>query len=453
MKRKKLITLILLISVLLAAELIFLGVRMRSPEEAPPALDSASTTGSTPEETSGEALDRATEASGEETAGETTEESLTEATEETEPQPQRFVLTFVGDCTLGCTEVKYNVSAGFIQTVGTDYDYPFSNVRDYFENDDFTIANLEGVLTDEYNAVSKTFAFRGPTDYSQILSGSSVEAVTLANNHTMDHGLEGYTSTTNALDAAGVAYVETDSSILYTTETGLTIGIYAVNFTLDPQDMQSEIAALRMAGAEIIIAACHWGTEGSYRFTAGQTSIAQACIDAGADIVYGCHPHVLQAIEQYQDGVIYYSLGNFAFGGNTNPRDKDSAILQQEIIRELDGTVRLGELTIIPVSVSSVSNYNDYRPTPYAPDTEGYNRVLSKLNGTFTGPDLTVDYSEFESTGATEPEESTQSTESTEAPDPTEATEPPTDSGSGSQEPPVDSGGSSGEAPEGTGEE
>ena len=106
----------------------------------------------------------------------------------------------------------------------------------------------------------------------------------------------------------------------------------------------------------------------------------------------GHHPHVLQPIEEYNGGIIYYSMGNFCFGGHTNPRDKDSVLIQQEVIRTHDGAVSLGELTLIPCSISS-SDRNNYQPTPYEAGSEMYNRVLAKLKGVFDGSNLDVDYS------------------------------------------------------------
>ena len=369
------------------------GEVMEQPTETA-AQPTENTTGSTPEEST----DPTTQATDPENTTETTEEPTEESTEApTEPGPERFTLTFVGDCTLGSAENGYYNTASFVGTVGEDYDYPFDNVRRYFEEDDFTMVNLETVLADTATPEGgKIFVFRGPTAYTRILTGSSVEAVTLANNHTMDHGKTGFQATKDALDAAEVTYVEPDGSALYTTESGLTIGLYAVNFTLDKKDMKQEIAALRKAGAEIVVVAFHWGIEGSYRANPEQIQNAHDCIDAGADIVYGHHPHVLQRIEEYNGGIIYYSLGNFSFGGNTFPRDTDSVILRQEIIREVDGSVRLGEMELIPVSISSMVGQNNYQPIPLEPGTEAYDRVLSKLDGSFTGPDLNVDYSDIQ---------------------------------------------------------
>ena len=271
-------------------------------------------------------------------------------------------------------------------------DYPFDNVRQYFEQDDFTMINLEGPLTDSTSgASSKTFVFRGPTAYSQIMTGSSVDAVTLANNHAMDYGQEGYTSTVNVLKEAGITYVEKNSTAIHITESGLIIGLYAGAFDMRAKDVEAGIRELQNCGAQIIICAFHWGNEGEFRPTASQEQIARAAIDAGAHIVYGHHPHVLQRIEEYNDGYIFYSLGNFSFGGAALPKDYDTALVQVEVIQEDGQEPQLGELTVIPCSISSMENQNNFQPTPLEPGAV-YNRVLSKLDGSYTGPNYKIDY-------------------------------------------------------------
>ena len=310
---------------------------------------------------------------------------------ETQPPEAHFLLTFAGDCTLGSNPANYYTGYGFIKTVGEDYAYPFANVIQYFENDEFTMVNLEGALCDQGNPVSKRYVFRGPTAYTRILTENSVEAVTLANNHAMDYGQSGYDSTRAALDAAGVPYVERDSSTVVTTQNGLTIGLYgAAYYYLDTEDMVSQVATMRNQGVDLIVVAPHWGVEGTYQPTDVQQDFAHAAIDAGADIVFGTHPHVLQPIESYNGGVILYSLGNFSFGGNGYPQDYDTALVQQEVIRDASGNVTLGQLTAVPACVSSIADRNNYQPTPYPAGSAEYDRVLSKLDGTFTGRNLKI---------------------------------------------------------------
>lgn len=316
----------------------------------------------------------------------TTVPQITEETTlpETEPQPEVFTLTFVGDCTLGSNPNNWGADVGFIKVIGEDYGFPFRNVQAYFATDDGTFANLEGPLTDEGYPANKTHVFRGPTAYVDILTQGSVEVVSLANNHTLDYGHTGYLSTLATLDGAGIPYVERDSSTLVTLLCGLTVGLYgAVYYKIDQQDMVQQIQSLRQQGAELVIVAPHWGRENSYRISQEQEDVAHAAIEAGADIVWGSHPHVLQPIERYEEGLILYSMGNFSFGGFCSPKDLDTAVVQQQVIRYPDGTVALGEYTVIPCSLGSVENTNNFQPTPYPQDSQGYQRVMEKISGTY----------------------------------------------------------------------
>ena len=297
------------------------------------------------------------------------------------PTEQRYTLSFVGDCTLGCHTVHRGMGFGFLKVVGDDVLYPMENVRSYFENDDLTFANLEGILNDgdAKPDPEKVYNFKGPTSYTGILTENSIEVVSLANNHSMDYGPEGYASTVEALDAAGVSYAERDQSTIVTSESGLTVGIYAILFyKVDEDRMVEEIAKLAEQ-CDIVIFAPHWGVEGSYRVIDVQERQAHKAIDAGADIVWGHHPHLLQPVEYYEDGVIFYSMGNFCFGGNMYPSDMDTAILRQEVIRSPEGEISLGELTVIPCSVSSMEVRNNFQPTPYEEGSAGWNRVYKRL--------------------------------------------------------------------------
>ena len=327
------------------------------------------------------------------TAPETTVPESTAATTMETREPEYFTLTFTGDFTPGCMPGQFENPKAYVGTVGDDYEFPFANMRACFESDDFTFINLEVVLgIDVGKKVNKTFVFSGPEEYVQIMTTSSVEAVTLANNHTEDFGTEGYENTRRILDENGIAYVEEDKTAIFVTESGLTIGLYADSFDFSEREIEENIAALRDQGAEIVICAFHWGAEGAYQPNDKQIRYAHAAIDAGADIVVGNHPHVLQPIEEYYGKLIFYSLGNFSFGGNDHPKDYDSAVIRQQIVRQGDGSIRIGETAIIPICISSVSDRNNYQPTPYPEDSDAYQRVLQKLEGTYSGPNVTPGY-------------------------------------------------------------
>lgn len=313
------------------------------------------------------------------------------APEETEPEIRSYTLTFAGDCTFGASPAVYYAQMGFPKTVGDDFGYPFRNVIDYFANDDFSMVNLEGPLGEVGSPIPKKHNFRGPVKYAKILVDNSIEAVTIANNHTLDYGPACYASTVQTLAEAGVPFVERDASAVVTLEDGLKIGLYATSYEhVDAEKLVTGISSLKTQGVDLIIYAAHWGVEGSYRPHISQTELGHMAIDAGANIVFGSHPHVLQPIEEYGGGVIYYSLGNFSFGGNTAPRDYDTAIVQQEILVNGTGTVTLGERTVVPCSVSSVANFNNYQPTSYEPGSPEYERVLEKLSGTYRGANLPI---------------------------------------------------------------
>ena len=379
-------------------------------------------------------------------------ESTTVATTvpaETEPQIQYYTLSFAGDCALADRKGKTS-STTFINVVGDNYAYPFADVQDYFATDDCTFINLEAPLTDGGTPdAKKEFVFKGPTRYVNILTEGSIEFANVVNNHTLDYGEVGYTDTLSTLDKAGIHYAEKDGTVLFTTESGLVVGVYA---DIDPQNTRGiaeAIKKLRDDGAEVVVVSLHWGYEYYYKHNGTQKKIARYAIDHGADIVYGHHPHVLQEIETYKDGYIFYSLGNFAFGGNGNPPDKDTAIIQMQIVRELDGSVHLGEMTIVPCFVSGAGSYgNDYQPCPMDPtaDAEVYERVLKKLNGTYPVKNLYVEYREEPSTETTAPSGNGGSTETTPPSGnggSTETTPPSSDSGSTETPPPSSDSGSS----------
>ena len=310
------------------------------------------------------------------------------------PQPEEFVLSFAGDCTLANIQGRTG-SSTFVGTVGENYSYPFANVLPYFSQDDATFINLECTLSERGYPANKMFTFRGPPSYINILTEGSVEYAGVVNNHTMDYGQEAYDDTLALLRGAGIAYAEDKSTVLFTTASGLKIGVYSHNFPTSTSGIGTAIQSLRAEGAEVVVVCVHWGNEYYFKPTTGQQNIGRYAIDKGADIVFGHHPHVLQPIEEYNGGVIFYSLGNFSFGGNGNPADYDSAVLQQKIIRDPDGTIHMGELIKIPCYISSNhKNGNNSQPTPMDPelDAEAYQRVLRKLSGTYEKDKLYVAY-------------------------------------------------------------
>jgi hypothetical protein len=289
-----------------------------------------------------------------------------------------ITVSFAGDCTLG-TDERFPYINSFpwqLERVGNDFGYFFGDVANIFKSDHLTLVNLETTLTRATKRADKTFAFRGDPCYANILKEGFVETVSISNNHIYDYLQQGFEDTLAALDDAGIEYCGEGflacSSIMGVAITCIGDKVWSDNSGNDL------LAGIREAKSrsDVVIVSLHWGREREHYPDAYQQRLARLCIDNGADIVVGHHPHVIQGIERYKDRYIVYSLGNFCFGGNRNPSDKDTFIFQcafTVIGNEVAGTAA----RIIPCSVSSVDHVNDYRPTVKT-GSEGQ-RILERI--------------------------------------------------------------------------
>lgn len=303
-------------------------------------------------------------------------------TQEAEPLIQTVTLTATGDCTLGATQT--HGYAGSFHEYYDKYgqDYFFDDVRDIFEKDDFTLVNLECVLTESTDRVEKTWNLKGKPEYVGIMTGSSVEGCSLGNNHTLDYGPQSLTDTENVLDQTGIVYGYNEHVATYTTESGIVIGIVSANLLAQTQEranyIRDGITKLREEGADLVIACCHWGIEGDHYPNDYQKTTAHQIIDWGADAVIGNHPHVLQGVELYEGKMICYSLGNFCFGGNRNPQVKDTAIFQQTFTF-VDGELQNNiSAKMIPCTISSTNSVNDFQPTVASGERKA--TIIEELN-------------------------------------------------------------------------
>lgn len=308
----------------------------------------------------------------------------TEVVEETENEPvvNTVTISATGDCALGILQTH-----GYSGSFNSFYDangeeYFLKNFKDIFAADDLTIVNLECVFTTETQRVEKTFNIKGKPEYTGILTSSFVEAVSLGNNHSSDYGPQSLVDTKNALDEAGVLYAINDTIAYYTTDEGLVVAMVSAGMTSGAvgteQYLLSGIAEAKNQGADLIIASCHWGVEGDHYPNDFQRNLGHKLIDAGADLVIGNHPHVLQGMEEYNGKIIIYSLGNFSFGANRNPKDKNTAVYQQTFTF-MDGVLQ-ADITakIIPSRISGHDTYNDYQPV--IAEGEKKSAIIDKMN-------------------------------------------------------------------------
>ena len=333
-----------------------------------------------------EQQEETTEPKKDDSSTDNTDDTSKDSQEETttpEPtaEPVSITVSMVGDCTLG-TDVNFDQSTSFdaFYQMKNDPGYFFQNVKDIFTADDLTVANMEGTLTTSNDRQQKTFAFKGNPSYTEILTQGGVEATNLANNHSHDYGDQSYEDTIQYLEADGITTFGYDRTAVMDVKgikVGL-IGIYELKDGLGRQQQVIDtIREVKDEGAQVIIASFHWGEEKAEYPNDVQVELAHAAIDAGADLVLGHHPHVLQGIEEYKGKNIVYSLGNFCFGGNKNPSDKDTMIFQQTFTVENGELVEDDVTNIIPCSLSSESGYNNYQPMVLEGSEK--ERVLQKI--------------------------------------------------------------------------
>ena len=323
-------------------------------------------------------------------------ETQTEEAEEiVEPEINTITVTATGDCTLG--KMQDHGYSGSFNAYYDSYgeDYFFDGVRDVFQNDDFTIVNLECVLSNSEARVDKTYNLKGKPEYVGIMSGSSVEACSLGNNHSRDYGEQSLKDTQTVLDESGIVYGYNDHIGTYTTDEGMTIGVVSASLLSKSADYENYlyngIQRLKEQGTDLIIASCHWGIEREYYPNDYQKRVAHELIDKGADLVIGNHPHVLQGVELYNGKIICYSLGNFCFGGNRNPSDKDTMMFQQTFTY-VDGVLQTDvNAKIIPCMISSTSSYNDFKPTITTDDRKGL--IIDNVN-TYSEPYSNIKFSD-----------------------------------------------------------
>lgn len=246
------------------------------------------------------------------------------------------------------------------------YDHPFATLKEILKSGDLVIGNLEAPLTEggrEFH--DKKFRFKVPVSAAYALKKSGFTHFSLANNHIMDFGKEGLFSTLKALDSSGILHAGAGADlagartvVMYEVK-GVRTAFLSYSLTYPDEFFANDQRAGTAPGyaalferdirdakrsADCVIVSFHWGGEGVERPRSYQISTARKAIDAGADIVIGHHPHILQGVEYYGKGVIFYSLGNFAFGSLS----RTSASSMIAVVR-FDGGVK--SIKAVPIDV------------------------------------------------------------------------------------------------------
>jgi poly-gamma-glutamate synthesis protein (capsule biosynthesis protein) len=215
------------------------------------------------------------------------------------------------------------------------YDWAFDGTREILAEGDVNLANLEAPVTRRGRPVTKEYTFRVPPESLLAVRRAGIGMVALANNHTGDYGEQGLLDTLAHLDAAGIAYAGAGRDLASARTPavvevrGRRVAMLSYSLTF-PQEfyagrrrpgtpfghegwVRADVRRWRRE-VDVLLVSFHWGAELMTTPKPYQRQVGRAAIEAGADAVFGTHPHVLQGVELVDGRPIFYSLGNYAFG-------------------------------------------------------------------------------------------------------------------------------------------
>ncbi len=287
-----------------------------------------------------------------------------------------FTMTVIGD--ILCHNTQY-WDAYQKETDTYDFSYVFENVKNYIQNSDISIANIETSFAGRDRGYSNYPTFNSPDALAYNLKDIGLDIITTAGNHCLDMGFSGLSRTIDVLDDAGIEHLGTyktqeernsifvkdvkDVKIAFIDYTYGTNGIpvpsdkdFCVNL-IDKDLIKKDIESAQSKNVDIIVACMHWGTE--YRTTANedQEELANFLFQNGVDVILGNHPHVLEQMEKRtitledgtaKDGFVIYACGNFICDQNAE-NTRNSIILNLTITRHSDGKITIDKANYVPI--------------------------------------------------------------------------------------------------------
>jgi len=260
---------------------------------------------------------------------------------------ETITIILVGDIMLD-RGVEY-----MIKTEGKgDFRFPFLKIADELQKADILFGNLEGPISDKGTKVGSIYSFRNDPKSIEGLTFAGFDVISLANNHVFDYGREALEDTLLRLKTAGIDYLgagfsEKEAYSPIIKELNDTKIAFLVYTNLGPETWKADEENSGIAWisennletikrdiekvkkeSDILIVSLHSGEEYQKTPTQFQIEFSRAFIDAGADLVIGHHPHIIQPNEKYKDGWIFYSLGNFVFDQNFSEETMRGQILK-----------------------------------------------------------------------------------------------------------------------------
>lgn len=307
-------------------------------------------------------------------------------------QPQKTTLIAGGDV----------LFARYVETQVKKYgiEYPLVATKAFLSTGDITFVNLETPILDGAQTPMESVTFRSPVGTEKVLANAGVNIVSLANNHSLNFGTEGILNTLSLLKSTGIEAVgagqnsnEANAPVLMKkngvtfawlayVDTAFTDDSYEATATrpgaafMNTERMKAAVAAVR-SQADVVIVTMHSGDEFTSTPNSNQKNFAHAAIDAGADLIIGHHPHVLQSAEVYKEKYIFYSLGNFVFD-QKYPDTQVSALLHVTF-----SGYTISEIALVPIRI------RDYAQPSIVTDDSG-EKQLSVFELPLTKKEMTI---------------------------------------------------------------
>lgn len=317
-----------------------------------------------------------------ETQSETKTQIETQAETEQIAVPEDTYATIVsfGDalCHKPVDNAVYNKKTGIY-----DFSPMFKYVEKYFQNSTINIGNCESPMAGAERGYSGYPTFNAPEHLAVDLKELGVDIMTTSNNHSLDKGFSGLTSTLDFLDDSKIAHVgtarteEEQNTILFMDLNGIRTAFLAYTYgtngiqvpkekefcinMIDEDLILKQIKKAKEEGAELIVASMHWGVEYQTTENAEQDKLAELLIKNDVDIILGSHPHVLQPMKmlkvktdegEEKEGLVIFSQGNF-FSNQTQPNTQNTAIFNIGVKKSRKtGEVTVESVTYAPIYVN-----------------------------------------------------------------------------------------------------
>lgn len=220
-----------------------------------------------------------------------------------------------------------------------DFSWSFQKISHILQQNDFNLANLESpIIKDCPKGETGTFTFCGDTRFLPYLSENKF-IFNLANNHIFNYGIDGFSQTKDLLNTSQIGYFyshQSESEFFQKNINGISFGFLGFDYITNPK-LKSEtiVNLIKKYDSQVdwLIVSLHWGNEYLSDPEKWRIDLAHQLVDAGADIIHGHHPHVLQLKEIYHQKPIYYSLGNFVFDQNWSQETSQSEIVKLTVTK------------------------------------------------------------------------------------------------------------------------